>query len=638
MELTERHKALLEFLLEQSAPVSVKAIALRFQKSVRTIHYDLNQIEYFLKSKGIQLEKKPNSGILISRSLEAQQLKEELGSQVLIYSSSTRVIMILLKLYQAEGFITTEQLGEELQTSKSTVANTLVKLRKELELEQIQLIGIPHYGFQLQGQEDQIRASMATKISLMIEKVDIAGLLQSVFLDEMSQNYLILLLEELLETKFVEEERKLVLLRLMLIAMRQRAGKLVSWNKEKIAIYRPVRVRYRLDLFYNVLSEKFGFNSCEDESAYWIKELINIRPALFDNSQELTLKEYDELLVVIRQMVEKVKETVAIDFQETNNLIKDLVIHLQALLKRHDLKIHSVNLVLDQLLIQYNDIFAVARGASQIFSQYFNVQLSDDELGYIVMYICKAMENSQRNRKSQVLIVCHTGRGTEKLLYTRIMNNIPEIEVQKTMSLWELRKEDTQDIDLVISTSKLDLEETKVIVVSPIITLVELSRIREYLLIRKPFAAIEQQGDVKKSIQQVLMQKTDVTEMSMQLTEMFHSFSKEPALFETETEVNMWEFAAMIFVEVGDMIRELEVVRQQRLSIYQISGIYIHIIMAIPRWKKKIYTLEKEVDLLKIEYAQEIKVIRAAFQKINQKFDLIVKENEVYPIIRYLSE
>ena len=65
IKITKRQKAILHVLLENDVFITVKNLSERFDVSSRTLRYDLDLIEYFLKEQGVRLERKPHFGVRI---------------------------------------------------------------------------------------------------------------------------------------------------------------------------------------------------------------------------------------------------------------------------------------------------------------------------------------------------------------------------------------------------------------------------------------------------------------------------------------------------------------------------------------------------------------------------------------------
>ena len=83
----------------------------------------------------------------------------------------------------------------------------------------------------------------------------------------------------------------------------------------------------------------------------------------------------------------------------------------------------------------YGRVFLSVWSTSQLFEDYYNVQLTEDEIAYIVLYIEAAILRNQ----SQVDAYLVTDRGRSQSLFATeyIKKNIPEI---KRFILYEKKK------------------------------------------------------------------------------------------------------------------------------------------------------------------------------------------------------
>ena len=77
IQLTSRQQALLRFLAAMSGYVSVKDIANQFGYSQRTIRYDLDAVEVWLRDQGGALDKRPNAGVRLEAGAALRRRLED---------------------------------------------------------------------------------------------------------------------------------------------------------------------------------------------------------------------------------------------------------------------------------------------------------------------------------------------------------------------------------------------------------------------------------------------------------------------------------------------------------------------------------------------------------------------------------
>ncbi|RIN20570.1 PTS sugar transporter subunit IIA, partial [Mammaliicoccus vitulinus] len=87
------------------------------------------------------------------------------------------------------------------------------------------------------------------------------------------------------------------------------------------------------------------------------------------------------------------------------------------------------------------------------------------EIGFLTIHFQSALERKKKSRR--ILVVCPTGIATSELLANRLTNILPSIITIEIASKKEVEAIDLQAIDLIVSTTNLDVDSNKLIVVSP---------------------------------------------------------------------------------------------------------------------------------------------------------------------------
>jgi mannitol operon transcriptional antiterminator len=107
-----------------------------------------------------------------------------------------------------------------------------------------------------------------------------------------------------------------------------------------------------------------------------------------------------------------------------------------------------------------------------------------EEIAYITMYMGMALDLTRRlSRKPgrRVVIACPSGGVTVWMLVSRLKMELPELEVVDTISLRHISRVDSDDIDAIISTAKLNARNVPVITVSPLVNDQDIAQIRQTL-------------------------------------------------------------------------------------------------------------------------------------------------------------
>jgi len=349
---------------------------------------------------------------------------------------------------------------------------------------------------------------------------------------------------------------------------------------------------------------------------------------------------------VVAEIVNMGFDHLNIKESEVETLLKELFSHLKLTLSRYELNVISENPILEQIKAKYGDVFEVVRKACTIFKVEYGFELGEDEIGFITMYFLKSLEKSKIYVKKSIIVVCNTSRGTSKLLATRIKNNIPEINIKDIVSIIDIEKDKEllEDVDLIISTIKIDNLNKATLTVSPIITTYELGKIRDFLYLDQDYVGQEISEDdyIEETLTTIIRKYTDkknVGKLQREIMSLIGSYSsnvKDEKEKDKESNSDQTELVALILVEISDMILRIYPHGMNQQEFKTSCGIIIHITMAISRWKNKEYSAEKNIKFYEENYADKFKIIEETFNRISEKYKVSIKRTEVVAILRYL--
>ena len=127
IQLTSRQQALLKFLGGMTDYVPVREIARQFGYSQRTIRYDLEAVDSWLREQGGELRKKPKAGVLLAAGEELRRALSggEVEAIGKVYTPDERMDAIYCRLLFGEGRATAEELADLLEVSAPTVTRDI---------------------------------------------------------------------------------------------------------------------------------------------------------------------------------------------------------------------------------------------------------------------------------------------------------------------------------------------------------------------------------------------------------------------------------------------------------------------------------------------------------------------------------
>lgn len=133
--LNNRCIDILKLIANSSAPITINDIAGKYKISSRTIRYDLDRIDEYLRSINLEtLIRKPSEGI--STALKKEETKRllnligDINCYDYVMSQDERLIYIIYKLLEKNSYVTVNSLAEDMFVSRGTINNDLKEVKK----------------------------------------------------------------------------------------------------------------------------------------------------------------------------------------------------------------------------------------------------------------------------------------------------------------------------------------------------------------------------------------------------------------------------------------------------------------------------------------------------------------------------
>lgn len=633
VQLTTRQKNVLCALTEASGPIPVKTLATVFQVSPRTIRYDLDHIGYWLKERGIELEKKQNQGVsILGDEATMEGIQREINlvrPNISVLTQKDRKYYILLELLKADSISTSEGLSKLLGVSRATVLKDLKDVSQELKEYGLRLESKQGTGYRVVGDEHHIRRVIG---KILLSSLDTQKLLQfltnldqellphSTYLQEVSSSISIQEIKNAIKYSkskyqfWIPDNHYIALITHIAIALdRLLKGMKIELPQEKIHMIKRHR-EYEIAMEIGAALERvYGVEIPEAELAHITIHLLSADLKIEYGNQEALSSEVHNLEETIEIILEPIKYALDTREESYQKLKADLCSHLKLTLKKHRLNILSENPLIEQIRDQYRECYALAEQVAEGFEARTKVRLNEDEIGYIALHLAAHREGLKEKPRKRGLVICTTGKGSAKILAMRLKNNLPELEIQAVISIFELEENQhlLDGIDLIISTIDVQKFQRPVFKVSPIITKEELGQIRNFLY-----------------------------QENVPSFENLSSFKGAP-LEKVQGKVGEWEMqwaedTAMILTEVASMMKELglEEGAENRANYW---GLIIHVVMAIPRWRAGDYNEESEIDAYRKNHAHLYQIVRKYLDRIAANHHLQIPDGEVIAVMRYVT-
>lgn len=502
--LNLRQIEFINLLLNETEYKAIKNFANILKVSNKTLKKDLIAIEKYLNKFQIELDKKHGSGIKIKDVWNAKiilnnNLKIDGNKKISI--NDRRIEIIKNMLINSHSSTSIQKLSDKYYVSKTSIINDFKYIEDWLSNFNLELEKTVE-GTKIKGLEIDIRRAIAyllfeyssnEKNEKTIE--DLATRLDAATLNGLSElfekdriiyvNKLLLHLEKKYNCK-IDEIYYINLITHILISMsRGSEGKSIKIEEEE-ENFKSKKDYKEAVLCINKINKDFKINLGESEIYYLYQYFTSFGLIREKNeSKDKVLNKLDSTAVTFRDNLTKyIQEILQVNIKKDKDIMDKLLLHIRAMLNRMQYDIQISNPLINDIKTEYPILLNVCKIASMIVSRELKQKMiSMDEIGYLTLYYQLALENY--SIKKRVLVICHSGYGTSKLLSVKLRRYFPEFEIVEGISASKVINMNLDNIDFVISTVPLDLNHKPYLLVSTFLTEHDVKNISDFMIKNK---------------------------------------------------------------------------------------------------------------------------------------------------------
>lgn len=502
-----RYIEILSLLINSSDSLGVESLSNRFGVSKRMIRYDIDEINSYLRENGVtEITKRPNSPLKFVITEDEKERVEKLINSInaksYIFSTEERVGILLYELLNSNKECTYSDFQQRLYISKTTLVNDIKKVKQWLRDYDIEIIKVSNKGVKIQGNEGWIRKAM---ISLLIDKdkYNIIDTLEKIYNNEnngvlnsimnfgiRSENieYIKDLVKNIENDFGVFSEEDFLNLVIVIFVIVNRAGRMLI-GKESKSLRLDYKKEYEAALrISDKLKDKFSIDLGKEEINMIASKILSGSKS---DSDIFNSRDYFDVCYIASKIMDNLRLHFGDDFRMDDNLFESFISHLNSLIFRLKYNIVSKNPILETIIINYKIEFELVKEATSFIKNKFGYILSDDEIGYLVMYIEAAIEKNKMyevvNRKN-VLIVCSAGFATGRLLEAKIKARF-DVNIVGVTSIHNINSsllDSKNKVDYIISSVNINENyNIPIIIVSTILTYKDIETLKIYLSVRK---------------------------------------------------------------------------------------------------------------------------------------------------------
>ena len=170
------------------------------------------------------------------------------------------------------------------------------------------------------------------------------------------------------------------------------------------------------------------------------------------------------------------------DYHFTDESFYEILIYCCIAYKRKELALPLVSDYFPEelkILKKYNEYaftVAIFEKLEEVFHVHF---LTEDEIGYIVLYIQAAIE--RKKHQYRTVMVSNFNMGHTQLVKEKIKKSVPEIDEIKFVSIHDFKIADYEDYDIIISTEDRKENDKRIVVIPNILNETGISTLRTHL-------------------------------------------------------------------------------------------------------------------------------------------------------------
>ncbi len=239
--------------------------------------------------------------------------------------------------------------------------------------------------------------------------------------------------------------------------------------------------RLMSNILARLIEEEYGNSVSLNERLYLQYQLAMATPRDFVNAEVRRNFElqYPKLYTLTGCMIDLFCRVLAMDFTTDATLFQNLFLSLRSMIARLSQGVNAENPLLSQIKTKYPRILTVAWSISVAMENETGLAVNENELGYLALDICGAVERISTNY--HVLILCNYGVSVSHLMMIRLEKEAIGIVVDGVISINDEKVAWRSNCDFIISS--IPVGQTfggkEVVVVDNFISAADLNIIRK---------------------------------------------------------------------------------------------------------------------------------------------------------------
>ena len=506
--MNTRALSIIKILLNSVEPVSSLALSQEIGCSTKTIQNEIKEVNKELKN--CEIVSIRGIGYKIEGNLDDIDIK---NSDLYDYDRVEYIIKKIINISSTDkDTIKLEDLADSMYVSLSTVKNDLKEVKKILNEYNLKISSKHKQGICIEASEEDI-------IKFIINysnKVDNS-----------------LSIKDFLNNNIIEN---LFSIKKILLDTLSYENMILTDNEFKNIV--------------NYISIYLSRNNTNQSD--FIKEYIK----KYKSKKEKPKSEDEQLLIrkAIKEFCRDLNIATSINLSHDKIFEECLFNHICNLYKRADLGINQYEITAGEIKLKYPFPFELGKIAKKTIEKNLNMEISEDEVENIALHIGGALERIDKRDEKKVyktIIVCTSGVGTSMLIKSKLENIFKgKLEIIKVIPSYLIDYINVLDIDFVISTVEVNLENVNVIKVSPMLTDKEIKLIEKYIETENVYIDL----DIQNLFSSELFFKDIKAETRSQVIDIMSKKLVEKGYIDDTMRQSYFERETIATTEIGNMV------------------------------------------------------------------------------------
>ena len=506
MKITPRMKQILQALLEEKEPISIKHLAEKTGISKRTVQRELESVNDVLLPYGMEFASKTGVGVWLAgdEAARAGLLAEAASSDEYAASSKEdRRKRLVLEILREKTLRKLYYYSRKFGVSEATISTDLEAVEAWLSHQGLSMVRKPGSGIEVEGTEENYRRAIRFFIG---ENID-TKLFRQLYDSDGGENYAASLqknhLGRLLDKEILRRVHE------CLEGMdNQRMDNLTENAYDGLVIHLAIAINrilqqdviqvtgewqekmprdedYRLaEDIAAELEAEFEVSIPQLEIAYICLHLKGAKheKIQFPGREERMELADRELRQFVNDLIDAYDGQQAYLLKQDDEFMQGLLAHLQPTIVRlvHGMSIQ--NPVLADIKENYSEIYARCQRAAQVLADKVGRSVPEEEIGFLAVHFGAALVRlegrKEQIRKVQVAVVCSSGIGLSRLMAAKLEKVFKDRLEMTTYGKHDITPAVEAKIDFIISSLRLEDVQVPVVYVNPLLSEADIGEIR----------------------------------------------------------------------------------------------------------------------------------------------------------------